>query len=196
MSKQTGFSFASSKKSLIETIDEIKKSKMSRNEKIVALKACGLREKEISDMLKVYVPSGSTSTRFVYTFGVEIECVHAERNALIEAGRQNGVDIQVTKVEFNSIETRFYVTVTNNSSEAFNVWTSDAKVVQGGQQYEETYNMDADYPVLSTSLLPGATSSGAIVFPVVSQSEMQLHIEGASDDWETDFQPFEFTLSN
>lgn len=73
MSKQTGFSFASSKKSLIETIDEIKKSKMPRNEKIVALKACGLREKEISDMLKVYVPSGSTSTRFVYTFGVEIE---------------------------------------------------------------------------------------------------------------------------
>lgn len=53
MSKQTGFSFASSKKSLIETIDEIKKSKMPRNEKIVALKACGLREKEISDMLKV-----------------------------------------------------------------------------------------------------------------------------------------------
>lgn len=51
MSKQTGFSFASSKKSLIETIDEIKKSKMPRNEKIVALKACGLREKEISDML-------------------------------------------------------------------------------------------------------------------------------------------------
>ena len=82
MSKQTGFSFASSKKSLIETIDEIKKSKMPRNEKIVALKACGLREKEISDMLKVCVPSGSTSTRFVYTFGVEIECVHAERNAL------------------------------------------------------------------------------------------------------------------
>lgn len=109
---------------------------------------------------------------------------------------QNGVDIQVTKVEFNSIETRFYVTVTNNSSDAFNVWTSDAKVVQGGQQYEETYNMDADYPELSTSLLPGATSSGVLVFPTMSQSEMQLHIEGASDDWETDFQPFEFTLSN
>lgn len=51
MSKQTGFSFASSKKSLIETIDEIKKSKMPRNEKIVALKACGLREKEIVEGL-------------------------------------------------------------------------------------------------------------------------------------------------
>lgn len=109
---------------------------------------------------------------------------------------QNGVDIQVTKVEFNSIETRFYVTVSNNSSDTFNVWSNDAKIVQGGQQYEETYNMDADYPELSASLLPGATSSGVLVFPTMSQSEMQLHIEGASDDWETDFQPFEFTLSN
>lgn len=93
MSKQTGFSFASSKKSLIETIDDIKKSDMSKNDKIIALKACGLRDKEISDMLAVYVPKCMTSKRFTYTFGVEIECVHAERNALVEAGRINGVDI-------------------------------------------------------------------------------------------------------
>lgn len=92
--KQNGFSFASSEKSLIETIDEIKKSQMSRNEKILALKACGLRDKEISDMLMVSVPKGMTSTRFYYTFGVEIECVHAERNALVEAGRANGVNIK------------------------------------------------------------------------------------------------------
>lgn len=114
MSKQTGFSFASSKKSLIETIDEIKKSKMPRNEKIVALKACGLREKEISDMLKVYVPSGSTSTRFVYTFGVEIECVHAERNALIEAGHQNGVDIH--SEGYNHTDNKSYFKIVSDAS--------------------------------------------------------------------------------
>lgn len=114
MSKQTGFSFASSKKSLIETIDEIKKSKMPRNEKIVALKACGLREKEISDMLKVYVPSGSTSTRFVYTFGVEIECIHAERNALIEAGRQNGVDIH--SEGYNHTDNKSYFKIVSDAS--------------------------------------------------------------------------------
>ena len=91
--KQNGFSFAGSKKSLIETIDEIKKSQMTRTEKILALKACGLRDKEISDMLMVSVPKGIASTRFYYTFGVEIECVHAERNALVEAGRTNGVEI-------------------------------------------------------------------------------------------------------
>lgn len=109
---------------------------------------------------------------------------------------QNGVDVQVTKVEFNSIETRFYVTVMNNSSDTFNFWGYDAKVIQNGQQYETTYNSDANYPDISTSLLPGASSSGVIVFPVVSQSEMQLHIEGSSDDWETEFQPFEFNLAN
>lgn len=109
---------------------------------------------------------------------------------------QNGVDVQVTKVEFNEIETRFYVTVTNNSSDIFNFWGYDAKVVQNGQQYETTYNSDANYPDISTSLLPGASSSGILIFQPVEQSALQLHIEGASDDWETEFQPFEFNLAN
>lgn len=109
---------------------------------------------------------------------------------------QNGVDVQVTKIEFNSIETRVYVTVTNNSSYDFNSSWYDAKIVQNGQQYDTTQNYDADYQELPFSLLPGATSSGVIVFPVISQSEMQLHIEGTSDDWKTEFEPFEFTLSD
>jgi heme-degrading monooxygenase HmoA len=142
MSKQTGFSFASSKKSLIETIDEIKKSKMPRNEKIVALKACGLREKEISDMLKVYVPSGSTSTRFVYTFGVEIECVHAERNALIEAGRQNGVDIH--SEGYNHTDKQGNVTMTaEESREAFKQWIENDSYAKNhrGQYAERNSNL-------------------------------------------------------
>lgn len=112
--KQNGFTFASSKKSLIETIDEIKKSMMPRNEKIIALKACGLREKEISDMLNVFVPKTSTSTRFVYTFGVEIECVHAERNALVEAGRANGVDIH--SEGYNHTDNKKYFKIVSDSS--------------------------------------------------------------------------------
>lgn len=93
MTKQNGFNFASSKKSLIETIDEVKKSSMPKSQKILALKACGLRDKEISDMLSTFVPKASTFKRFVYTFGVEIECVHANRDELVNAGRENGVDI-------------------------------------------------------------------------------------------------------
>lgn len=115
MSTQTGFSFANSKKSLIETIDEVKKSNMTRANKILALKACGLRDKEISDMLKVYVPKGTTtSKRFVYTFGVEIECVHAERNALVEAGRTNGVEIH--SEGYNHTDNKKYFKIVSDAS--------------------------------------------------------------------------------
>lgn len=115
MVKQNGFNFVSSKKSLIETIDEVKKSKMSKDKKILALKACGLRDKEISDMLRVFVPKTSKpSTRFVYTFGVEIECVHANRTALIEAGRTNGVDIH--SEGYNHTDNKKYFKIVSDAS--------------------------------------------------------------------------------
>lgn len=115
MVKQNGFNFASSKKSLVETIDEVKKSKMPKAQKILALKACGLRDKEISDMLRVFVPKTSKpSTRFVYTFGVEIECVHANRAALIEAGRTNGVDIH--SEDYNHTDNKKYFKIVPDGS--------------------------------------------------------------------------------
>lgn len=114
MTKQNGFNFASSKKSLIETIDEVKKSKMPKSQKILALKACGLRDKEISDMLSTFVPKSSTSKRFVYTFGVEIECVHANRDELVSAGRENGVDIH--SEGYNHIDNKKYFKIVYDGS--------------------------------------------------------------------------------
>lgn len=114
MTKQKGFTFASSKKSLIETIDEVKKLKMPKSQKILALKACGLRDKEISDMLGTYVPKTTASKRFVYTFGVEIECVHAERSALVAAGRENGVDIHSEL--YNHVDNKKYFKIVSDSS--------------------------------------------------------------------------------
>ena len=114
MTKQNGFNFASSKKSLIETIDEVKKSNMPKSQKILALKACGLRDKEISDMLSTFVPKTSTSKRFVYTFGVEIECVHANRDELVNAGRENGVDIH--SEGYNHTDNKKYFKIVSDSS--------------------------------------------------------------------------------
>lgn len=112
--KQTGFTFAANKKSLIESIDEIKKSTMPKNEKILALKACGLRDKEISDMLSVFVPKTYSTTRFVYTFGVEMECVHANREALVEAGRNNVVDIH--SEGYNHVDNKSYFKIVHDGS--------------------------------------------------------------------------------
>lgn len=114
MTKQNGFNFASSKKSLIETIDEVQKSSMPKSQKILALKACGLRDKEISDMLSTFVPKTSTFKRFVYTFGVEIECVHANRDELVNAGRENGVDIH--SEGYNHIDNKKYFKIVHDGS--------------------------------------------------------------------------------
>lgn len=108
---------------------------------------------------------------------------------------QQGINIAVTKVEFADDETRIYVTATNNSEDTVNLWTSSAKIVQNGQQYEQTYgNYLADYPELSSDILPGASSSGIICFDALEASEFQFYLEGSSDNWEIDLEPFTFTL--
>lgn len=113
-----------------------------------------------------------------------------------KAIEQNGVIVDVTKVEFAENETRFYVTATNNSSDTMNIWAYSAKVIQNGQQHDQTYgNYYGDYPEISTDIIPGASSSGIIVFDAIEPSDMQLYIDGASDNWELDFSPFIFDLA-
>lgn len=78
---------------------------------------------------------------------------------------QNGMSVSITKVEFASDETRVYITATNNSADSFNLWSSSCKVIQNGTQYEQSFsNYMADYPQISSEILPGASSSGIIPF--------------------------------
>ena len=108
---------------------------------------------------------------------------------------QQGINVAVTKVEFADDETRIYVTVTNNSNDTVNIWSSSSKIVQNGQQYEQTYgNYLADYPELSSDILPGASSSGILCFDALEASEFQFYLEGSSDNWDIELEPFTFTL--
>lgn len=114
--KQTGFNFADSKKSLLEVMDEVKNSTMPHDKKVEALIACGLRAKEVADFLnvrKVIVPKPARKY-FSYTFGVEIECVHAERNALENAGRAHGVEIRGE--HYNHVDNKVYFKIVSDSS--------------------------------------------------------------------------------
>lgn len=65
-------------------------------------------------MLRTFVPKTSTAKRFVYTFGVEIECVHANRDALVNAGRQNGVDIH--SEGYNHTDNKKYFKIVSDAS--------------------------------------------------------------------------------
>lgn len=109
---------------------------------------------------------------------------------------QHGISVAVTKVEFADTETRVYVTATNNSSDTVNLWTSSAKIIQNGQQYEQTYgNYFADYPELSYDILAGASSSGILCFDALEPGELQFYLDGSSDDWDIELDPFTFTLA-
>lgn len=79
--------FTSEKKTLNEQIKDVINAKASRRDKIQALIKLGLRENEAWVILpaEVRVPS---SPRFVFTFGVEIECVLPKERFMAIANRE------------------------------------------------------------------------------------------------------------
>lgn len=55
---------------------------------------------------------------------------------------------------------------------------------------------EGDYEQLSDNLLPGASSSGILVFPAMDSSVgFQIHAEGMSDNYEQQFEPFVIDVS-
>lgn len=113
---------------------------------------------------------------------------------------QNGVVVSLDKIQFADAETRIYITVTNNSDSKFYIYDYSAKVTQGSQQYETDSAsqsiFEGDYPRISDDILPGVTSSGIIVFPPFDDStDFQLHLEGHSDDFNLDFNPYIFNCT-
>lgn len=113
---------------------------------------------------------------------------------------QNGVVVSLDKIQFADTETRIYITVTNNSDSKFYIYDYSAKVTQGTQQYETDSAsqsiFEGDYPRISDDILPGVTSSGIIVFPPFDDStDFQLHLEGHSDDFNLDFNPYVFNCT-
>jgi hypothetical protein len=108
---------------------------------------------------------------------------------------QNGVTLKMDKVEYAEKETRVYATITNESEDKFRLDTYGIKLVQNGQQIEQDTSTgsayEGNYPELPSEVLPGATSSGILVFPSMDYSTgFQLYAEGSSENWEVEFQPF------
>lgn len=82
----------------------------------------------------------------------------------------------VKKVDFTGQNVRIYLSVKNNSSEKFDNYPDEGKIIQGGKQYEVEY--DGNYPDPSTSIKSGASSSSVIVFKGVKQSDFKFTFGG------------------
>lgn len=76
---------------------------------------------------------------------------------------------------------RIYLNVKNNSSEDFDNYPDQGKVIQGGKQYEA--ECDFNYPDPSTSIKPGASSASVIVFKGVKQSDFKYTFGGYDSEY-------------
>lgn len=116
------------------------------------------------------------------------------------SSEQYGITLTVDKIEFAENETRVYMTESNASEDTFNLYTYMISIVQNGQQIEQDMASssiyEGGYAELSDNLLPGASSSGVLVFPEMDSSAgFQIHAEGMSSNYEQQFEPFVIEVS-
>ena len=132
---------------------------------------------------------GTVSAPVVIAHSVKIVDATAAASPAIDtlgraAFRQAGITITVRKIEIAPDETRVFVAVKNGSAYDFSIYSYSAKIVQGGRQYEQKYS-SADYPELSSDLVPGAFTTGVIVFPALSPNHaVKLYLEGSSENYD------------
>lgn len=107
---------------------------------------------------------------------------------------QKGYSVTIDKVELAKKETRVYLTIKNNGSSNFSMYSFYSKIIQDGKQYEEETNYFADYPEIQTNLSVGVKTEGVFCFPKISDSDFKIILEGSSDNWNEDIDPYEFTI--
>lgn len=99
----------------------------------------------------------------------------------------NDVTFTVSKVEYAETETRIYLAVKNDSSDKVSVYSTLAKVVQDGKQYETEFNYLGDYPEID-EVVAGASADGIVaVKPLDPEKEAELILEPLSDNYEVEF---------
>lgn len=110
---------------------------------------------------------------------------------------QLGYVVTVDKIEFAEKETRVYVTVQNNGSDNFSVYSWSTKIVQDGKQFEPEFNFYYDYEEVQSDLIVGTSTSGVINFaPLDITKSIQIHIDGSSNNWDEEIETYIFDIEN
>lgn len=111
---------------------------------------------------------------------------------------QHGYVINLEKVEFAEKETRFYISIKNNTASKISFYDFNAKLIQNSTQFEPTDNYEADYKDIQSEILPEVMTDGVILFGKLDPSagEIKLLLEGSSEDWDLDFEPFQYNVNS
>lgn len=107
---------------------------------------------------------------------------------------QHGFKVALEKIEFAKKETRLYLKAENSNESKMSLSIYSAKIIQDGKQIDSETNYEADYPEVSYEVLPGAETSGILVFPAMENKPFTLVIDSYSDDFELTMEPFKFEV--
>jgi len=108
---------------------------------------------------------------------------------------QHGYSVSVEKIELAEKETRVYLKVENNGENRFNLYSFNSLIIQNGRQFEEETNYRANYPEVQTDLSVGVTTEGIFCFPAIENIDFQLVLDGRSEDYSEDIEPFVFDIA-
>jgi len=110
---------------------------------------------------------------------------------------QHGLVILLNKIELADEETRLYVTLKNYSQQKASFYSFNAKSTQGTNQFEEQSNYEADYPEVSSEILPGVESSGVVVLQPLDATakSAKFFLEGRTENYSLNFQPYVFDVT-
>ncbi|QWH60214.1 DUF4352 domain-containing protein [Bacillus mycoides] len=109
---------------------------------------------------------------------------------------QNGYKFSIKKIEVADNETRVYFSIKNEASAKFSFYEFKSNLVVNGQQFERTDNYEARYPKIPSDVLPGVTADAVLAFPKLptDHGEMQISLEGSSENYELKTEPFNFKI--
>lgn len=108
---------------------------------------------------------------------------------------QKGYSVTVDKIELAESETRVYLTVKNEGSATFNLYSFDAKLIQDGKQLDAQDNYEAEYPQVSSDLKKGASTEGIICFPAIEEKNFSLSFSAMSENYNETIKDFKFDVT-
>ena len=109
---------------------------------------------------------------------------------------QFGYKLTLKKVEISKSETRAYVKIENASNDKISFHNFNSVITQGTNQIEQEDNWRANYPKISSEILPGIVTEGVVTFkPIdINGGDFNIIFEGHSNDYSLDFIPFTFQI--
>ncbi len=121
---------------------------------------------------------------------IALEEAAAPAEVIWKTGSQkedHDVVIRVGHVEFAAIETRFYLSIDNQSPGPIVVHVFNSTLSQNGKMVELKMEKSADYQEIPVDIEPGTKSDGVMVFPTMdSNKPINLMLKISGSNWESE----------